>query len=119
MNPATLVALALAIWGVFSPPTPIVPITLSDPNPSTVALAVPTASSCPILLSRLFAVASPAMQLHIIIHEVGHCLGASHTDSPNSIMTPNLTNVERPTAFDYQRLGITTRRSLFVPMIVD
>lgn len=140
---AVLIGLALVIWGWLGPFNFTVTVTDNSsatawiersqtgkfsgfpPRSITVPLRFPNNAGvglCRMFTGHNWSELQLLGQIEVAVHEVGHCFGLDHVDEL-SVMTGDANKMtSRPTAADLARLaalrpGMTSRRSLVVPMV--
>ena len=115
---ATLVAIALALWG-FLLPVNIEVIPGTDPSFHGLATADrwTNPSKCTIrIYPAFYDLLTPFQQQGVVTHEVGHCLGLDHVDYDSIMKDPPRWTVPQPADLTALRaLHPGNVRALYLP----
>lgn len=63
--------------------------------------------------SRLFDNGNPKIQLHVVVHELGHALGLRHDDNPDNYMFPQVPHIDTEPYFTHEQAEEMWRRATF------
>ena len=102
----SLALAALAIWGIHGTPVSVETGGMARDNIGAYAYTGTITQPCRIVLAPAWVTWDAAMQLDVLVHEVGHCWGLGHAERADSVMfweyVPG--SAWRPTSADYDAL---------------